>query len=103
MPLIGALWLCLRTPSAVEAQQKCQLALPCAGSYVLQVCTADNQPQACANITLGQSAAEWAELPWSAWPNPQLSLSKDEFKPGDTAGLLFQNSYDQATAFAVWG
>ena len=85
------------TAASVRA---CQLALPCAGEFVVRACAGAS----CANLTLGRNASEWRRAPWAAQPRLKALADRRRYRTGQPVALLVQNPYaGPASALVVWG
>lgn len=88
-----------------SAAMSCQLALPCAGDFVLTGCIAGSAGGCSKELRIGRNMSAWAAAPWSSGPGQvQLLADRKNVSLGEDVALTLQNPFwGPVSALVVWG
>jgi hypothetical protein len=89
-------------PSAAMA---CQLALPCAGDFVLKGCIAGSAGGCSKELRIGRNMSAWTAAPWASGPGQmQLLADRKNVSLGEDVAITLQNPFwGPVSALVVWG
>lgn len=88
-----------------SAAMSCQLALPCAGDFLLKGCIAGSAGGCSKELRIGRNMSAWVAAPWSSGPGQvQLLADRKNVSLGEDVALTLQNPFwGPVSALVVWG